>query len=141
MGQSGEQRQPEALQIEPTDPFGVVRIQPMSLDAVLPEFAAASGQLGFAEATHRSAPITMRHSTADVRRGTGRRFGKGHRSTPDRSCIRRGAMLCGIYEIVRNRGQFKDPTQRVRPPHQVLNPVVSKKARQLNQESTIAHRL
>jgi|HubBroStandDraft_1064217.scaffolds.fasta_scaffold188300_3 hypothetical protein len=56
--------QREQLQIEPTNSFGFVGIQAVSLDAMLSEFATASTQLAFAEVGQRNAPVAVRRSTA-----------------------------------------------------------------------------
>jgi hypothetical protein len=61
-----QQCQRKRFQVEPADSFGVLWIQAMAHDTVLPEFVMASVQFAFAETGHRRTPITVRGSAADV---------------------------------------------------------------------------
>jgi hypothetical protein len=72
-----QQRQRERLQIRPAEPFMVVWIQAMPLDAVLSELATASAPLALAEAGQRTAPVTVRNSTANLGFRVRMRLGKG----------------------------------------------------------------
>lgn len=61
----------------------------MPLDAALSESATHSDQLVGAETGDRRTPMTIMASAADVGLGTREGTGNGHRSTSDRSSIRR----------------------------------------------------
>jgi hypothetical protein len=100
-----QQRQRERLQIRPAEPFMVVWIQAMPLDAVLSELATASAPLALAEAGQRTAPV--KSGTPQRIWGFGCACGleKVLKETSDRWCTRRTCLLGEISERVRHGGQ------------------------------------
>jgi hypothetical protein len=99
-----QQRQREHLQIEPAKSSGVLGMQSMPLDTVLPETPPAATHLLLAQIENWYSPITIGCPAANVS-STHKGSGIGHRRPSDRSNTRLVRLLCGIYGSVRICGQ------------------------------------